>query len=101
MSTLFRSVQSLLRNKRAELPNSEVSGFQKNALNISFTTYCHVNIRIQILWEISLIIGTVGNIYYIVYVPHLFYETLSPDSLNLSLSVALRTLLDRCETYPL
>jgi len=60
-----------------------------------------VNIRIQILWEISLIIGTVGNIYYIVYVPHPFYETLSPDSLNLSLSVALRTLLDRCETYPL
>ena len=36
MSTLLRSVQSLLRNKRAELPYSEVSGFQKNALNIFY-----------------------------------------------------------------
>lgn len=36
MSTLLRSVQSLLRNKRAELPNSEVYGFQENALNIFY-----------------------------------------------------------------
>jgi hypothetical protein len=66
-----------------------------------FTTYCHVNIRIQLLWEISLIIGTVGNIYYLVYVPHPLYETLSPDSLNLSLSVTARILPNKCETYTL
>ena len=36
MSTMLRSVQSLLRNKTAEISNSEVSGFQENALNIFY-----------------------------------------------------------------